>query len=120
MRAGGHGDFIEHFRISSDGQVADTQYDLVSREEAEQRRNEQTQLTTNEPNFGWFSGQQPGWGRPAPPAPSFFAPWGEQPRTTTAAAPSARPICAVGQSGLSTLTATTARCLITSGADVSN
>jgi penicillin-binding protein 1A len=76
VQAGGRGDFIEHFRISSNGQIADTQYDLVSREEAEQRRNEQTQLTTNEQNFGWF-GQQQGWGQPAPPPPpSFFAPWG--------------------------------------------
>jgi hypothetical protein len=77
VRAGGHGDFVEHFRIGSDGQVADTQYDLVSREEAEERRDEQTQWTTNEQNFGWF-GQQQGWGQPAPPPPppSFFAPWG--------------------------------------------
>jgi hypothetical protein len=74
-RAGGRSDFIEHFRIGSDGQVADTQYDLVTREEAEERSNEQTQLTTNEQNsgFGWF-GQQD-WGQPAPVGRSFFAPW---------------------------------------------
>jgi membrane carboxypeptidase/penicillin-binding protein len=75
VQAGSRGDFVEHFRIGSDGQVADTQYDLVSREEAEERRNEQTQYTTNEQNSGWF-GQQ-GWGQPAPPpGQSFFAPWG--------------------------------------------
>jgi penicillin-binding protein 1A len=73
VQAGGRGDFVEHFRIGSDGHVADTQYDLVSREEAEERENEQTQWTTNEGNSGWF-GQQ-GWGQPNPLG-SLFAPWG--------------------------------------------
>jgi penicillin-binding protein 1A len=73
VQAGGHGDFIEHFRIGSDGQVADTQYSLVSQEEAEERREEQTQWTNNEQNFGY--GQQ-GGGFIAPFGRSFFAPFG--------------------------------------------
>ena len=54
VRAGGRGDFMEHFRIGSDGQIADTQHELVSQEEAEEQRNEpQTQWITSEDN-SWF------------------------------------------------------------------
>src|SRR5580658_3763413 len=35
-QGGSRGDFIEHFRIGADGQVANTQYELVSQEEAEE------------------------------------------------------------------------------------
>jgi penicillin-binding protein 1A len=74
VRAGGHGDFMEHFRIGSDGQIADTQHELVSQEEAEEQRNEpQTQWITSEDN-SWFG--QRGWAQPAPVERSFFAPWG--------------------------------------------
>jgi penicillin-binding protein 1A len=72
-QGGGRGDFVEHFRVGADGQVADTRYNLVSQEEAEQRQYEQTQWTNNEQNFGY--GQQ-GGGFLAPLARSFFAPWG--------------------------------------------
>jgi penicillin-binding protein 1A len=70
-QGGGRGDFVEHFRIGTDGQVADTQYSIVSQEEAEQQQYEQTQWTNNEQNFG--NGQQ-GWGFFG--ARSFFAPFG--------------------------------------------
>jgi penicillin-binding protein 1A len=73
-RTGGRGDFVEHFRIGADGQVADTQYDLVSQEEAEQRQEEQTLWTNNEQNSG-YGQQQQGWGLPAALG-RFFAPWG--------------------------------------------
>jgi membrane carboxypeptidase/penicillin-binding protein len=74
VRAGGRGDFVEHFRIGSDGQVVETQYELVSQEEAEERQNEQTQLTTNAENSG-YGQQQQSWGLPNPFG-SLFAPWG--------------------------------------------
>ena len=98
VRAGGHGDFIEHFRIGSDGQVADTQYDLVSREEAEQRRNEAD--TIGQPTsqtLGGLASSRAGASRPLrrqvsshlgeattpqpqpqPQARGLFAPWGNQ------------------------------------------
>jgi penicillin-binding protein 1A len=91
VRAGGHGDFVEHFRIGSDGQVAETQYELVSQEEAEERQNEQTQLSTNGENPGF--GQPQGWGLPNPFG-SLFAPWGsnqaQQPQPQPQPQPQAR------------------------------
>ena len=74
-QAGAHGDFVEHFKIGADGQVADTQYNLVSQEEAEARREEQTQWTNNETNFGYGQQQQQSWGFPGPFG-RIFAPWG--------------------------------------------
>jgi penicillin-binding protein 1A len=72
-QGGNRGDFIEHFRIGADGQVANTQYELVSQEEAEERRQEQTLWTNNEQNLGY--GQQQGWSFPF--GRSLFAPWGQ-------------------------------------------
>ncbi len=37
----GRGNFIEHMRIDPDGQIADTQYQLVSREDADEQREQQ-------------------------------------------------------------------------------
>ena len=74
-QGGSRGDFIEHFRIGADGQVANTQYELVSQEEAEERRQEQTLWTNNEQNLGY--GQQQGWSFPF--GRSLFAPWGSNP-----------------------------------------
>jgi len=71
-QSGGHGDFIEHFRVGADGQVANTQYELVSQEEAEERQQEQTQWTNNEQNSGY---PQQGWGFPF--GRSLFGPWGQ-------------------------------------------
>jgi penicillin-binding protein 1A len=92
VQAGGRGDFVEHFRIGSDGQVADTQYELVSQEEAEERQNEQTQQwTTNEQSPGY--GQPQGWSPPNPFG-SLFAPWGsnqaQQPQPQPQQQPQAR------------------------------
>ena len=49
---GGRGNFIEHFRIGSDGRVADTQYQLVSPEEADEQREEQSQYSNTEQGYG--------------------------------------------------------------------
>ena len=81
------GGFIEHFRRSSNGQVADTQYQLVSREDAYY----QSQWGNDDQSYPWggagdnngrsyFPNQ--GW-RPLPPQPpvarSLFQPWSDQP-----------------------------------------
>ncbi len=61
---GGRGDFIEHFRIGSDGHVADTQNLLVSREEAEESRQEGRQYSDQgyDGYYGSDGGYQPGYG----------------------------------------------------------
>ncbi len=65
VRGGGRGDFVEHLRLESDGQVADTQYQLVSREEADEEREEQTQYqySNNEQGgdygYGSYGGYAP-------------------------------------------------------------
>ncbi len=40
VTAGGRGGFVEHFRLGADGQVDETQYQLVSREDAYASRSE--------------------------------------------------------------------------------
>ncbi|HEX4041237.1 MAG TPA: transglycosylase domain-containing protein [Xanthobacteraceae bacterium] len=80
------GNFIEHFRRSTDGQVADTQYQLVSQEDAYASQGGESNPywggagdnsgRSYYPNQGW---------QPLPPQqPSrglfgLFRPWGEQP-----------------------------------------
>jgi len=92
---GGRGDLIEHFRVGSNGRVADTQYQLVSPEEAEERRDEATQYSNNEPGYyegyGGYGDAPPNYGgrsyypnqgwqqrppQPPPPAPrGLFGNW---------------------------------------------
>jgi len=84
------GGFIEHFRRGAGGEVADTQYQLVSREEAYYQGQQY-----NDQNYFWGGGgdyngryyyPNQGW-RPLPPQPPaqrglfgfFFRPWSEQP-----------------------------------------
>ena len=92
---GGRG-FIEHFRLGADGRLAETQYQLVSRDDAYASRNPGQWGTTSEgywaapsdegrflagrsyyPAQGW----QPGSPQPAPPqqpvARGLFMPWSE-------------------------------------------
>jgi len=93
---GGSG-FIEHFRRGSDGRVEDTQYQLVSREDASYQ-SYQSQQGNNDQSFFWGgapnnNGQWNGrsyylnQGRPVPPQPppsrgifGLFQPWSQQPR----------------------------------------
>ena len=51
------GGFVEHFRRSSDGQVDDTQYQLVSREDATSWREQGSQWGSNDPNSYWGAQQ---------------------------------------------------------------
>jgi penicillin-binding protein 1A len=93
--SGGRGNFIEHFRISPDGQVADTQYQLVPREEAQERSYQDTQdADTQQGYYGEYGGSagyggyggrsyfpDRGWqqGPPQPPPPPWrglFGNWG--------------------------------------------
>ena len=95
--SGGRGDFIEHLRISPGGEVADTQYELVPREEAAERSYEDTQNANAEPGSygeygGYYGGYDGGYGArpyyadrgwqqeppPPPPSPwhSLFGNWG--------------------------------------------
>jgi hypothetical protein len=67
---GGRGNLIEHFRIGADGHVADTQYDLVSREEADEERQEgpQYQYGDGQGEYGDGSyGSNGNYGGYAPP-----------------------------------------------------
>ncbi|HTV35711.1 MAG TPA: transglycosylase domain-containing protein [Xanthobacteraceae bacterium] len=91
--SGGRGNFIEHFRIGPDGEVADTQNQLVSREEAAERETEDANAEQGSPGeYGGYYGGYYGGGRgyyanrgwqqepPQPPPPSpwhgFFGNWG--------------------------------------------
>ena len=57
--SGGHG-FMEHFRRGPDGHVDDTQYQMVSREDAYAWRN-QGQQDQNDQGWGWFWGNNQGF-----------------------------------------------------------
>jgi penicillin-binding protein 1A len=73
--------FVEHFRLETDGQLNETQYQLVSREDAYAVRTEDQPQTDQ--GWGWWGGgggtsyyPSQSW-RPAPPQPvarGFFAP----------------------------------------------
>jgi len=59
---GGRGDFVEHFRLEPDGQMADTQYQLVSREQADEERDAQAQYqySNNEQGYYGYNNEQGG------------------------------------------------------------
>jgi penicillin-binding protein 1A len=59
---GGRGGFIEHLRLDPDGQVADTQYQLVSREEADEEREEQTQYQYSNDEGGYYGNSYGNYG----------------------------------------------------------
>ncbi|HYA05699.1 MAG TPA: hypothetical protein VEF90_07390, partial [Xanthobacteraceae bacterium] len=83
--------FVEHFRRGADGQIADTQYELVSREDAYY----QGQSANNDQGFwggaadnggrSYYPGQGSRLLPPQPPPQPFrslfglFRPWSEQP-----------------------------------------
>jgi penicillin-binding protein 1A len=88
-RGGGRGDFVEHFRIGSDGRIADTQYHMLSREEADLRREDTGEGPNGEYGYSFgFGGQGPyqgrsyypngGWqgGPPQPFSRGLFGNWG--------------------------------------------
>jgi penicillin-binding protein 1A len=86
-RGTGRGDFIEHFRVGSDGHIADTQYSMLSPEEADLRRQDETPWANNgEPGYYGSDGRQTYGGRsyyPNPGGPQlfgrgFFGNWGNQ------------------------------------------
>ncbi len=97
----GGGSFIEHFRRDAEGKAEDTQYQIVSRENAYAVRNDQGNEPSNDqgsyyPSYGgygndgrWTTGRtyfpNRGWGpapsQPPPPQPmarGLFQPWGSQ------------------------------------------
>jgi membrane carboxypeptidase/penicillin-binding protein len=89
--AGVRGDFIEHFRVGPDRQVADTQYQLVSAEAAAEQRQEQAYGAYNGPGYdggaGAYGGAAEGYGdryysnnggwqqQPPPPSRGLFGGW---------------------------------------------
>lgn len=99
---GGRGDLIEHFRLGPDGHIADTQYQLVSPEVAEESREEGTQYGSAQGDDGYYGPdngyggdygeygyRQPGYGGryyypnqgwqrplPQPPQRGLFGNWG--------------------------------------------
>jgi penicillin-binding protein 1A len=104
---GGRGDLIEHFRIGPDGRVADTQYQLVPHEEADERRDEETQYSNNEhgynggPGYPGSYGARPyppdqGWQQaPPPPQPAqrgFFGNWSSEPAYQSDPQPEPQPV----------------------------
>jgi hypothetical protein len=60
-RVNGGGNFIEHFRRNADGQVADTQYDLVSRESAYALRSQDPPWGTNDQDYYGNNNYQGGY-----------------------------------------------------------
>ncbi len=54
MLSAGSGNFVEHFRRGPDGQIADTQYQLVSREDAYSGRYDQPPQDQNQ--YGYYQG----------------------------------------------------------------
>jgi penicillin-binding protein 1A len=80
--AGGRGGFVEHFRKSADGSVDDTQYELVSREEAYATQYPDQQDQGNQGFFGLFGNSWGnGWGNSPPQGGRTYVPnrgWGYQ------------------------------------------
>jgi penicillin-binding protein 1A len=64
---GGHGGFVEHFRLGADGRLDETQYQLVSREDAYLSR-------TEEPDQGFGNWGFWGPGAPGGPSPRSYYP----------------------------------------------
>jgi membrane carboxypeptidase/penicillin-binding protein len=77
---GGGGNFVEHFRVGSDGRIADTQYSMLSHEQADLRREEGSWANNGEPGYYGNSGGRSyyptqGW---QPFGRGFFGSWGNQ------------------------------------------
>jgi penicillin-binding protein 1A len=100
-RGGGRGNFVEHFRIGPDGRIADTQYHMLSREEADMRSQETGDGQYGEYGYSYgYGGQGRAYypNQPQPFARGLFGNWGNpfyqaqpQPqRPPQAAPPSAR------------------------------
>jgi penicillin-binding protein 1A len=107
-RGGGRGAFIEHFRLGADGRIADTQYHMLSREEADLRSQETGDGPYGEYGYSYGYGGGGGQGQAyypngrwqvAPPQRGLFGNWGnpfyqaqpqQQQRPQQAAPPSAR------------------------------
>jgi penicillin-binding protein 1A len=94
---GGRGDLMEHFRIGPDGEVANTQYQLVSQEEAADRRNDETYGSNDDQEYyhGYGPpGDEGRWQQAPPPWGGLFGNWGRpayaQPPQPVAPPPSAR------------------------------
>ena len=71
---GGGGNFVEHFRVGSDGRIADTQYSMLSHEEADLRREEGSPWANNG-DSGYYGNYNQGW---QPFGRGFFGNWGNQ------------------------------------------
>jgi penicillin-binding protein 1A len=107
-RGGGRGTFVEHFRIGPDGRIADTQYQMLSREEADMRSQDTGEGPNGEYGYSYGYGGQGrsyypnGRWQVAPPGPfsrGIFGNWGnpfyqaqpqQQQQPQQAAPPSAR------------------------------
>jgi penicillin-binding protein 1A len=83
-RVTGDGGFIEHFRLEADGRLTETQYHLVSQQDAYAQRNPEPVEQGSSGAWGWggqgpgssyYPGQQ-GWQQPQPRG--LFAPWSSQ------------------------------------------
>ena len=83
-RVTGGGGFIEHFRLEADGRLTETQYHLVSQQDAYAQRNPEPVEQGSSGAWGWggqgpgssyYPGQQ-GWQQPQPRG--LFAPWSSQ------------------------------------------
>ena len=84
---GARGDFVEHFRIAPDGQIADTQNQLVSSEAAAEQRQEQAYGAYPQNDYGAYGGAAEGYGgryysngggwqqQPPPPSRGLFGSW---------------------------------------------
>jgi penicillin-binding protein 1A len=101
---GGQGNLLEHFHVGADGHVADTQYQLISPEQAAEEAQEATQYSNNEQGYyqgyggyggyggsGAYGGAAEGYGgrsyspnqgwqprlpQPPPPPRGLFGDWG--------------------------------------------
>ena len=81
---GGRGGFVEHFRLGADGKVDETQYQLVSREDAYASRTEDpVNMDQGLGNWGFWGPGAPGG---SAPARSYYPSQGWQP------APAPRPM----------------------------
>jgi membrane carboxypeptidase/penicillin-binding protein len=69
-RSAGRGNFVEHFRVGSDGRIADTQYSMLSHQEADMRREEGY---ANNGEGGYYGNSNSGW---QPFGRGFFGNWG--------------------------------------------
>jgi membrane carboxypeptidase/penicillin-binding protein len=60
-RVTGHGGFVEHFRLAPDGRFEETQYQLVSREDAYASRNPDLGADQNSGDWSWGGRTEGGW-----------------------------------------------------------